>query len=190
MGQHAYHPKRIISILIYAYNRSVFSAREIQKRCNEDLSFMYIAQRNCPNFRVLNDFRKDNAAREAIEAREQEINPDKPIDGKKQISFADKEARIMGKRGGTFEYAYNAQISVDKDHQIIVGQHISQQANDVLEVEPALEQIQAATGRLPDVMSLDNGYMSSNESRQYLVVREIVGIILWWKASSEHSNVS
>jgi len=262
MGQHAYHPKRIISILIYAYSRGVFSAREIQKRCNEDLSFMYIAQRNCPNFRVLNDFRKDNAAyfhdcfkqtvqlamelnlaslghisldgskfkassskhkamsyqrlkeaeatlseeidelvhlanqcdededrryndktgfevpdnlrfkesrfekikaaREAIEAREQEINPDKPIDGKKQISFADKEARIMGKRGGTFEYAYNAQISVDKDHQIIVGQHISQQANDVLEVESALKQVQAATGRLPDIMSLDNGYLSGD----------------------------
>jgi transposase len=39
---------------------------------------------------------------------------------------------------------------------------ISQQANDVLEVEPALEQIQATTGRLPDVMSLDNGYMSGD----------------------------
>lgn len=262
IGQHAYHPKLIISILIYAYSRGVFSAREIQKRCNEDLSFMYIAQRNCPNFRVLNDFRKDNAeyfhacfkqtvqlamqlklaslghisldgskfkansskhkamsyqrlketeatlseeidelvrlanqcdddedrrykdktgfeipddlrfrearlekiraAREAIEKREHAINPDKPIDGKKQISFADKEARIMGKRGGAFEYAYNGQISVDKDNQIIVGQHVSQQANDVLEVEPALKQIQATTGRLPDVMSLDNGYMSGD----------------------------
>ena len=61
LGQHAYHPKLIVSILIYAYSKGVFSARQIQKRCNEDLSFMYIAQRNCPNFRVLNDFRKDNA---------------------------------------------------------------------------------------------------------------------------------
>ena len=60
-GQHAYHPKLIVSILIYAYSQGVFSGRQIQKRCNEDLSFMYIAQRSCPNFRVLNDFRKDNA---------------------------------------------------------------------------------------------------------------------------------
>jgi len=262
LGQHAYHPKLIISILIYAYSQGVFSARQIQKRCNEDLSFMYIAQRNCPNFRVLNDFRKDNAeyfhacfkqtvqlaielklaslghisldgskfkansskhkamsyqrlkeseaslsqeidaliqqanqcdeeedqlykdrtgfelpedlkfkttrlekikaARQAIEDREQAINPGKAIDGKKQISFADKEARIMGKRGDRFEYAYNAQISVDKDHQIIVGQHISQQANDQQEVEPALESLQATTGRLPSMMSLDNGYMSAD----------------------------
>ena len=60
IGQNAYHPRLIVSILIYAYSRGVFSSREIEKRCNEDLSFMYIAQMNCPNFRVLSDFRKDN----------------------------------------------------------------------------------------------------------------------------------
>ena len=61
LGQRAYHPKLIVSILIYAYSRGVFSSREIERRCNEDLSFMYIANMNCPNFRVLSDFRKDNA---------------------------------------------------------------------------------------------------------------------------------
>lgn len=59
-GQNAYHPKLIVSILIYGYSRGVFSSREIQRRCNEDLSFMYIAEMNCPNFRVLCDFRKNN----------------------------------------------------------------------------------------------------------------------------------
>jgi transposase len=44
LGQHAYHPKQIVSILIYAYSRSVFSSRQIQQRCQEDLSFMYVAQ--------------------------------------------------------------------------------------------------------------------------------------------------
>jgi transposase len=43
-GQHAYHPKLIISILIYSYSRGVFSSREIEQRCHEDISFMYIAQ--------------------------------------------------------------------------------------------------------------------------------------------------
>ena len=61
-GQHAYHPRQLISILIYGYSHGVFSARQLEKRCNEDLSFMYIAGRHCPNFRVLSDFRKDNAA--------------------------------------------------------------------------------------------------------------------------------
>jgi len=34
----------------------------------------------------------------------------------------------MGKKGSSFDYAYNAQISVDADLQIIVAQHISQNA--------------------------------------------------------------
>jgi len=59
-GQNAYDPRLIVGILIYAYSKGVFSSRQIEKRCHEDLSFMYISHRNCPNFRVLSDFRKDN----------------------------------------------------------------------------------------------------------------------------------
>jgi len=261
IGQNAYHPKLIVSLLIYAYSRGVYSSREIEKRSNEDLSFMLIAQMNCPNFRVLSDFRKDNAAffhdcfkqtvklamelklaslghisldgskfkanssrhkamsyrrlkkqekeltaeietliekanrcdeeenqtyqkktgyeipddlkhkkgrlakikkaKAALEAREETCNPGKPIEDKKQISFADTDARIMGKKGD-FDYRYNGQISVDSENQIIVGQHVSPQANDTQEVEPALKSIEEAAGKLPDRMSLDNGYMTGS----------------------------
>lgn len=260
-GQHAYHPKLIISILIYSYSRGVFSSREIERRCHEDISFMYIAQMGCPNFRVLSDFRKGHTeffhacfkqtvklamelklaslghisldgskfnassskhkamsykrlkekeqqltdeiealvaqakrcdkeedqayqdktgyevpedlkykqerlgkikmAKEALEQREALVNPGKEIDDKKQISFADTDARIMGKKGD-FDYRYNAQISVDADMQIIVGQHISLNANDKQEILPALESLQATTGRLPEKMTGDNGYMSGD----------------------------
>ncbi|MCY3768530.1 MAG: transposase [Gammaproteobacteria bacterium] len=61
-GQRAYPPRQIISILVYAYSHGVYSSRQIEKRCNEDLGFMYIAGMNCPNFRVLSDFRKDHGA--------------------------------------------------------------------------------------------------------------------------------
>jgi transposase len=258
-GQNAYHPKLIVAILIFAYSQGVFSSRKIEKRCHEDLSFMFIAQMNCPNFRVLSDFRKDHgdffqdcfkqtvklalelklaslghisldgskfkantskykamsyghlqekeqalcteiseliekanrcdqdedkayqdktgyeiledlkfkqdrlakikAAKQALEQREEQLNPGKAFDAKKQISFADTEARIMGKKGN-FEYAYNAQISVDADLQIIVAQHISQNANDKQEVEPALQALQESTDRLPEKLSADNGYWS------------------------------
>ena len=73
------------------------------------------------------------AAKVALEQREETLSPGKEIDDKKQISFADKEARIMGKKG-SFDYQYNAQISVDEDRQIIVGQHLSQNANDKQEL--------------------------------------------------------
>lgn len=60
LGQHAYHPRLITAILIYSYSQGIFSSRKIEKRCREDLSFMYISHANCPNFRVLSDFRKEN----------------------------------------------------------------------------------------------------------------------------------
>jgi hypothetical protein len=104
---------------------------------------------------------KIKEAKEALEKREQELNPRKEIDDKKQISFADKDARIMGKKG-VFDYNYNGQVSVDEDNQIIVGQHLTQNANDKQEAKPALEEIKETTGDLPDKMSLDNGYMSGD----------------------------
>jgi transposase len=102
---------------------------------------------------------KIRQAKEALAQREKQWAPDKEIDGTKQISFADKEARIMGKNG-QYEYAYNAQISVDNKSQIIVGEHLSQNANDKKEVKPALEDIQETMGALPEKLSMDNGYLS------------------------------
>ena len=260
-GQRAYHPRLVVGILIYAYSNGIFSSRMIERKCHEELGFMYISHMNCPNFRVLSDFRKDNSdffkecfkqtvliamqlglvslghisldgskfkantskhkamsykylkekekdlmgeietltakaneydknedekydeksgneipeelkikktrlakikdAKIALEKREAKINPGEEIDDNKQISFADKEARIMGKKGN-FDYAYNGQISVDSDNQIIAGEHLSLNTNDKNEVKPGLNEIKDTTGRLPDKMSADNGYMSGD----------------------------
>ncbi len=285
-GQHAFHPKKLVGILIYGYTHGVFSSRQLEKRCNEDLSFMYITGMNCPNFRVLSDFRKDNPeffhacfkqtvelaiemklaslghvsldgskfkagsskhkamsygrlkekeqelceeiealvaranvcdgeedteykektgyelpedikfkeqrleavkrAKEALEAREEALNPGKPIDDKKQISFADTDACIMGKKGD-FDYRYNGQISVDSDHQIIVGQHISQNANDKREVEAALESIEENTGNLPEKMSADNGY-ESGENLDALEQSSVEGYVATGREGKSRSD--
>lgn len=103
---------------------------------------------------------KIRSAKAALEEREKARHPDKEIDGKKQISFADHDANIMGKSGTGYSYAYNVQISVDSEYQIIVGQHVSQRANDYNEVAPALAQIKYQCGQLPEIMSMDNGYYS------------------------------
>jgi len=60
LGQHAYNPRIVVAILIYAYSQGIFSSRKIENKCRKDLSFMYISHLNCPNFRVLSDFRKEN----------------------------------------------------------------------------------------------------------------------------------
>lgn len=258
-GQHAYHPGLISSILIYAYCHGVYTSRQIEKRCKTDLGFMFISKMNCPNFRVLSDFRKNNlaffqdlfaqtvgiaehiglidfknvcqdgskfeadtskhkamshgrmeknivkltelikelmnkidqlefdednsaiqneyqklkdelqikenrlnqilSAKKALELREETLHPGGKIPEKSQISFADIEARIMGKKGD-YDYCYNGQICVDSANQVIVGQYVTQNANDKQEVAPGLECMLWATGRLPNSMSYDNGYFS------------------------------
>lgn len=274
-GQRAYAPRQIVSILIYAYSHGVFSSRQIERRCRQDLAFLYIAGKNCPNFRVLSDFRKNHGAffrscfkqtvqmamelglvslghvsldgskfkansskhkamsygrlkereqelceeiealtrqadrcdeeedeayqertgdelpedlqdkkkrlekvreaKQALEAREAELRPGQEIEDKKQISFADHDARIMKNKGG-FEYAYNVQLSVDGEAQVIVGQHVSQQATDVQEVKPALNEVAETTGDLPETMSLDNGYYSG-KNLQELSDRKVEGYV-------------
>lgn len=103
-------------------------------------------------------------AKRALEVRELVNNPGKTVDDwqdKVQISFADWQARIMGS-SGQFDYSYNGQISVDSYPLIIVGQHVSQCANDKQEVESALLAIFDNTGQVPNKMSLDNGYASGD----------------------------
>ena len=261
VGQNAYHPKLNVAILIYAYSQGIYSSRKIEKKCREDLPFMYISHMNCPNFRVLSDFRKKNLAffaetfkksiemakelgmlslghvaidgskffantskhkaasyshlkanekkikqqieelikkaddidakedkiyhngtgylipddlkikekrlekikkiKKELQDREEKENPGKEIDPKKQISYADTDAKIM-KKGKDFAYCYNGQISVDSKDQIIVGQHITQNANDKKELARAIDEIKESTGKTPQKISADSGYLSQD----------------------------
>jgi len=45
-----------------------------------------------------NQLAKIKVAKQSLEQREEQLNPGKAIDEKKQISFADTDARIMGKK--------------------------------------------------------------------------------------------
>lgn len=96
-----------------------------------------------------------------MEHREKKQNPKDKIKGSKQISYADTQAR-MRKQRGNYEYCYNGQISVDSKNQIIVSQHLTQNANDKAELDRALSEIEKNTGKFPDKMSLDNGYATAD----------------------------
>ena len=286
LGQNAYHPKLNVAILIYAYSQGIYSSRKIEKKCREDLPFMYISHLNCPNFRVLADFRKKNLAffaecfkksiemakklgmvslghvatdgskffadtskhkaasyshfkanekkikkqieelikkaddidakedkiyhngsgylipddikikekrlekikkiKKELEDREEKENPGKEIDGKKQISYADTDAKIM-KKAKDFAYCYNAQISVDEKDQIIVGQHLTQNANDKKELGRAIDEIEKNTDKLPEKISADSGYLSS-ENISVLKDADIDGYVATGKGEKDISD--
>jgi transposase len=81
---------------------------------------------------------------------------------KDQVNLTDEESRIMPVSGGGFDQCYNAQASVDVDSMLIIGQHLSQNPNDKLEIATALVLLTALPETLGTVDSLlaDAGYFS------------------------------
>lgn len=60
LGQNAYHPGMLLSVLFYAYARGIFSSRRIADQLRENVCFMYLAGMQRPDFHTISDFRKDN----------------------------------------------------------------------------------------------------------------------------------
>jgi Transposase DDE domain len=87
--------------------------------------------------------------------------PTEAPQAKDQVSLTDEESRIMPTRPG-FEQAYNAQASVAIATHLIVGHHVTQQANDKPEIKPALAQLKQLPECLGTVENLlaDTGYFS------------------------------
>jgi transposase len=60
LGQNTYHPKILIKLLFYGYAIGERSGRKISSKCETDTAYIYLAQMYKPDFRTINDFRKDN----------------------------------------------------------------------------------------------------------------------------------
>lgn len=90
-----------------------------------------------------------------------------------QRNFTDPDSRIM-KDGATksFEQAYNAQAAVDSHAQIIVAAAVTQEATDVQQFVPTLEQVHANLGEQPTTVTADAGYFSEAN----LTAPQLVGV--------------
>jgi len=89
---------------------------------------------------------------------EEEARKARPRD-KDQYNFTDPESRIM-KAGGGFEQSYNAQAAVEPDGQLIVGQTLTNEANDKRQLQPLVESVERQAGRRPTEVLADSGYCS------------------------------
>lgn len=79
---------------------------------------------------------------------------------KDQYNFTDPESRMMKHSSSEgFEQDYNAQIAVDQDSLLIVGESLSNHPTDQQEVEVTLDSIPPDLG-IPDAAALDAGYFS------------------------------
>lgn len=60
-GHPAYLPRIILKLLMMAHVDGVRSSRRIAKNCQENVVYIYLAEKLSPDFRTISDFRKDNA---------------------------------------------------------------------------------------------------------------------------------
>jgi transposase len=117
--------------------------------------------------RIAERHEKEEQTGKKTGGREPQIpNPDEAVpDAKAQRNFTDPESRIMpdGAHKGSFVQAYNAQIAVDSEAQIIVAADITQDCNDKQQLAPMLEQVQKNTGSKPVAVSADTGYCATGQ---------------------------
>ena len=60
LGQHAYDPKMMVSLLFYGYSTGVRSSRKISIGCEERFDFAFLSDWFKPSHDRISDFRKDN----------------------------------------------------------------------------------------------------------------------------------
>src|SRR5271169_4089428 len=106
--------------------------------------------------KVVEQRARDKAAAEGKSADEAERA--KPED-KDQYNFTDPESRIMKGAEG-FVQGYNAQAAVEPTLLLIVGQTVTEAANDKKQLLPMVELIEQQSGQRPEAILADNGYCS------------------------------
>jgi transposase len=106
---------------------------------------------------------RDKAA--AAGKNEKEVKQAKPAK-KDQYNFTDPESRIM-KGGDGFVQGYNAQAAVEPERGLIVGQRVTEAANDKEQLKPMVEAIEQQSGQRPEAVLADSGYCSE-ENLEYL----------------------
>jgi transposase len=137
---------------------------------------------NCRGYDQLNEIGK-HKAKAVVAKYVKQVNKDKSGDRKKDIedtvkeafnefakdsiekvSLTDQESRFMKNKKGTFELAYNAQITVDHKLGIIVANDVCQDRTDMYQLKPQIELVEDNCGLLKEGTKIcaDSGYYCGN----------------------------
>jgi transposase len=137
---------------------------------------------NCRGYDQLNKSEKHKVKAVVVKYIKQ-VNKDESGDRKKEIedtikealnefekdsidnvSLTDQESRFMINKKGTFELAYNTQITVDHKLGIIVANDVCQDRNDSYQLKPQIELVEENCGLLKEGTKIcaDTGYSSGN----------------------------
>ncbi len=97
-----------------------------------------------------------------------------------RVSTSDPHARVMKQSDGGLALSYNAQISTDATHGLIVGVAVTQEANDSAQLLPAVDRVEQRLKKKPQQMVADGGY-TTRDNIEKLAGRKIdfLGSMRW-----------
>src|SRR6202790_941465 len=98
---------------------------------------------------------------------------------------SDPQARVMHQPDGGLAVSYNAQISTDAAHGLIVGVAVTQEPNDSGQLLPAVDRVEQRLKKKPQQMVADSGY-TTRDNIEKLAGREIdfLGSMRWQNVPS------
>jgi transposase len=101
---------------------------------------------------------------ERLEAAVEELTAlqaDKPSEEEKaavRVSQQEPQARLMKHGDNAIAPSYNAQISTEAKHKLIVGAHLSQCSSDAQSLIPAIQEVAENLGKKPEQVVVDGGF--------------------------------
>jgi transposase len=90
-----------------------------------------------------------------------------------RVSETDPQARVMKQSDGGFAPSYNVQISTDAAQGIIVAVDVTPAGNDCDQLVPAIDHVEANTGKTPEQVLTDGGYSMKNTNIEAMAERGI-----------------
>lgn len=79
-----------------------------------------------------------------------------------QRNLTDRDSRVMlDTADGNYKQAYNPQIAVDDEAQIIVAARVVGEPNDFEQLVPTLKEVKQNVGQMPVAATADAGYFSA-----------------------------
>lgn len=79
-----------------------------------------------------------------------------------RVSLTEPEARVMKHGDNAIAPSYNAQITTEAEHKVIVGARLSQCSSDAQSLLPALEEVAQNLDRKPGRVVVDGGFTNRN----------------------------
>jgi transposase len=108
--------------------------------------------------------RLENALRELEQLREHKQGEKAKSAGR--VSINDPQARVMHHSDGGLALSYNAQISADAAHGLIVDVTVTQDANDSKQLVPAVNRVEQRLKKKLRQMAADGGYTTRDNIEQ------------------------